>query len=199
MLKLESAAADVSEIFAKQANRGLCFHLRARLVEFLFVDQHVPREDESLSTFAGGCQSAVEQKFVQSESQVWPGTGRFRQPPRFARGCSTKVPALAPVQSAEPSLVESLTTILSPFSTELCTVVLKTFFLCVNQRRKPPARGGSLGTLARTTASQPLPPAIFDQYRSWSERSPRHPGPQPLPSTASLCSLPNLPPSCSSR
>src|SRR5437879_6166247 len=44
-----------------------------------------------------------------------------------AEGCSTKVPALAPVQSAEPSPAEPLTKVLSCFSTELSTVVLKTF------------------------------------------------------------------------
>src|SRR5258708_23684050 len=160
MLKLESAAADVSEIFAKQANRGLCFHLRARLVEFLFVDQHFPREDESLRTFARGCQSAVDQEFVQSESQVWSGTGRFRQPPRFARGCSTKVPALAPVPSAEPSLAESLTTILSPFSTELCTVVLKTFSACASLQEEEPPRKGRLSA---NLGAHPLPGHFFQQ------------------------------------
>src|SRR5258708_28926736 len=97
MLKLESPAADVSEIFAEQAHRGFCFHLRASFVEFLVVDQHLPRENESLRTFAGACQSAVDQKFVESEFQVWLGIAGFREQRAFARGCSTTVPALAPV------------------------------------------------------------------------------------------------------
>jgi hypothetical protein len=41
---------------------------------------------------------------------------------------TTKVPALAPVQNAELPVIESLTTIVSCFSTELSTVVLKTFW-----------------------------------------------------------------------
>jgi hypothetical protein len=48
---------------------------------------------------------------------------------------TTKVPALGAVQSAERSFVESLTTILPPFSTELSTVVLKTFFCGTSVRK----------------------------------------------------------------
>jgi hypothetical protein len=51
------------------------------------------------------------------------------------------VPALAPVQNAEPFPAESLTTILPSFSTELSTVVLKTFF--VRLKKKAAVEGGS--------------------------------------------------------
>jgi hypothetical protein len=53
---------------------------------------------------------------------------------------TTKVPALAPVQSAEPFLAESLTKILSPFSTEFSTVVLKTFSRALLQEEKAAPR-----------------------------------------------------------
>src|SRR5207302_8932956 len=113
--------------FAEQPDWGLRFHLRTGFVELLVVDQHLSRENKSLCAFARRSQPAVDQKFVQSQSQGWLGMvsrGRRAAP---AEGCSTKVPALAPVQSAEPSPAEPLTKVLSRFSTELSTVVLKTF------------------------------------------------------------------------
>jgi len=48
------------------------------------------------------------------------------------------VPALAPVQNAEPSLVESLTKIRSGFSTEFSTVVLKTCSSCWLKKKSRP-------------------------------------------------------------
>ena len=48
---------------------GVRFDLRARFFELLVVDQHFPRENESLGAFARGSQSAVDQKFVESEFQ----------------------------------------------------------------------------------------------------------------------------------
>jgi hypothetical protein len=56
---------------------------------------------------------------------------------------TTKVPALAPVQSAEPSLAESLTKIPSCFSTEFSTVLLKTSPALQSRKKKSRPQGGS--------------------------------------------------------
>ena len=60
---------------------------------------------------------------------------------------TTKVPALAPVQSVEPSLTELLTGILSKFCTEFSTAMLKTGTRLLLHRQKlpkakPPRKGG---------------------------------------------------------
>jgi hypothetical protein len=59
----------------------------------------------------------------------------------FVCNSTTKVPALAPVQNAELPVIESLTRILSGFSTELSTVVLKTFYI-VFRKEKSRHKGG---------------------------------------------------------
>jgi hypothetical protein len=67
---------------------------------------------------------------------------------------TTKVPALAPVQRAEPSPAESLTKILPLFSTEFSTLVLKTFAVfSKKEERAGPEKSG----LATLSPSVPLP------------------------------------------
>jgi hypothetical protein len=70
-------------------------------------------------------------------------------------GSTTKVPALAAVQSVELFRAESLTEILSRFSTEFSTVVLKTSsasspraFKNALQENEPPEKGRLQANLA---------------------------------------------------
>src|SRR5208283_4844963 len=115
-LKLQSAAAYVAQILAEQADHAILRHLCASLFHLLIVDQDFAGENQGLRTLAGSGETSIYEKFIDPNFQM-----KF-----FARSRTTKVPALAPVQSVEASLVESLTKILCPFSTEFSTNMLKT-------------------------------------------------------------------------
>src|SRR5208282_552588 len=110
--------------------------LSASLIELLIVDQHFPRENQSRRTFSRGSQAAFDEEFVESEFQGWLKIGELWRQPELICRRTTKVPALAAVQNAEPSLAESLTKIRSCFSTEFSTVVLKTFSAQVSLIKK---------------------------------------------------------------
>jgi len=125
--KFESAAADIFQVFAQQPNCGIRGDLRARLIELLVIDQDFPGENESLGAFSGGSQPTIKHEFVESEFQSWH-KNRLWERHTAAERCTTKVPALAAVQNAEPFPAEPLTKILRCFSTEFSTVVLKTFW-----------------------------------------------------------------------
>jgi hypothetical protein len=45
-------SAHIFQIAAKQTNFGVRTHLRAGFVEFLIVNQHFPRDNQSLSSLA---------------------------------------------------------------------------------------------------------------------------------------------------
>jgi hypothetical protein len=59
--ELESAAADVAEIAAEEADGSVVGYRVARLVELLFVDEDAAGEDEGLGAFAGGNEAALDE------------------------------------------------------------------------------------------------------------------------------------------
>src|ERR1700694_114637 len=89
-----------------------------------------------MRAFARQHQSALDEKFVESEFQkVVPFANTH---PRSApRRRATKVPAPAPVQSGKASANKSLTRILSRFSTEFPTLGVKNF--SISPRRPEPS------------------------------------------------------------
>src|SRR5580704_6189522 len=106
-LQLQSAAADVLEIFAKQADRHAIGNLSASLFGFLIVHQHRAGENHRLRAFTRRRQTTVHQQFVESDFHEDCKSGLRKRDSAIensARGCTTKVPALASVQSAEASL-----------------------------------------------------------------------------------------------
>ena len=66
-LQFESAAADILQIFAEQADRSIVRNLSAGFFDLLLVDQHFARENQSLRALARRGESAFDQKFVESE------------------------------------------------------------------------------------------------------------------------------------
>src|ERR1700686_2272778 len=68
-LQFESAASDVLQIFAEQANYAFRGDWSARFLELLIVHQHLARENKSLGTLTRGGQSAVHKQFVESNLQ----------------------------------------------------------------------------------------------------------------------------------
>src|SRR5580693_5907 len=103
---------------------------------------------------------------------------------------TTKVPAHAAVQRAEPSLAESLTKIVPCFSTALSTAVLKTLGNEFKQQKRAALRA-ALKDFSPAT-SRRLLPVTSDQYRSWNGRSAHHPDLPTPPSTGSSCWPPDL-------
>jgi hypothetical protein len=64
--ELESAAADVAEIAAEEADRGVVGDGMARFVELLLVDEDAAGEDEGLGALAGGDEAALDEQFVET-------------------------------------------------------------------------------------------------------------------------------------
>ena len=117
IFQCSKAASDVFQIFSQKPH--LCFSVdrRARFLDFLPIDQNFAGENQGLGALTRTCQPAFQQQFIQAEFQiVFPGMMS-----------TTKVPATKPVQGAEPTLDKLLTDVLSRFSTESCTGVLKSF------------------------------------------------------------------------
>src|SRR5437660_9699087 len=96
--QLEPASAAVLEIVAEHANHALRRNLRAGLANFLIVHQDLACKNESLCAFARRGEATIYKKFVESDFQ--------NQIPDkyFVRRTTTKVLALAVVQSAGASL-----------------------------------------------------------------------------------------------
>ena len=67
--QLQSAAADVLEIFAEQANHALRGNLCSRFLDLLIVHQHLARKNKSLRPLARGGETAVHKEFVESNFQ----------------------------------------------------------------------------------------------------------------------------------
>ena len=109
---LLSAPAAAAETAAINAEHLITTPLKPADLLFVFGT----REDERLRALTRTNQPTIDQKFVEPKFQI-----RL-----WAKGCTQKVPALAPVQSVEASLTESLTKILCPFSTKFSTNLLKT-------------------------------------------------------------------------
>jgi len=133
-LKLKATAADILEIFAEQTHRSVVYNLRTRFVELLLVDQYLSRDNQCLCAFARGDNSPVNEKFVESQFHIRPVVEVIITV-AWPSSCTPKVPALAPVQNAEPSLVESLTKIGLCFSTVFSTVVLKTSLFSIIRKK----------------------------------------------------------------
>ena len=68
--QLETAAADVLEVFAQEANIGCIVDAGSGLIDFLTVDQDLAGEYQGLGAFAGGGQAAFEQQFVEPNFQI---------------------------------------------------------------------------------------------------------------------------------
>ena len=68
-LQLQSAAADIFEISAEQANHGIRGDGRARFLKLLIVHQYFAGKNKSLGTLPRSSQSAVHQQFVESNFQ----------------------------------------------------------------------------------------------------------------------------------
>ena len=64
--ELESAAADVAEIAAEEADGGVVGDGVAGLVELLLVHEDAAGEDEGLGALAGGDEAALDDKFVET-------------------------------------------------------------------------------------------------------------------------------------
>jgi len=73
MLQLETAAADIFQVVAEQSDGRVRYNLRAGFIHLLLVDQHFSRENESACSLSRSCESAIHQKFVESQFQVWVG------------------------------------------------------------------------------------------------------------------------------
>src|SRR5262249_43512940 len=117
-IQLESAAANIAQILAQQANRGLGFNAFARFLDLLTINQNFAGENQRLCALARLRQSAFEQKFVESDLH--------KHPPRQEFLLTTEVPASKSVQSVQAFVAELLPKLLSGFSTRFCTVMLKT-------------------------------------------------------------------------
>ena len=143
--QLQSATADVFQIFAEEADGGVGLDLGSSFVELLIVDENLASEDQSLRTFARSGEAAVYQEFVETGFQGQysvPGTqysvhfsvlvkGYFAS--RFGAsfvgahcGCNSKVPALGTVQRAEAIPGDRVRNLVCTFSTEFSKNVLKT-------------------------------------------------------------------------
>ena len=66
-LQLESAPADVLQIFAEQADHALSGDLRAGLLDLLVVHQNLARENQSVRPLARCGQPTIHKKFVESD------------------------------------------------------------------------------------------------------------------------------------
>ena len=66
-LQLETAAADVPQVGAEQADGGGRRDGGAGFVDALLVDQNPARENERLSAFAGGGMTQIDQQLVQTQ------------------------------------------------------------------------------------------------------------------------------------
>jgi len=158
----------------------------------LLVHQHLAGENQRLGAFSRSRQSPIHEQFVESNFHA-----------RIVRRITTKVPAPAPVQSAEASSAESVTKILCRFSTEFSTEMLKTpatqegdrasttSSQQVPGRKKPPTQGGLAHVCGGIIPL--LLPAASDRYRSWRERFARRRAPRALPSNGSWCRPRRLP------
>src|SRR5207237_4099710 len=83
-------------------------------------------ENERMGAFPRGRQAPFNQKFVESEFQEELRT-RIARPRFLRRGCTPKVPAPAPVQSAEISVAAPVTKVVCYFSTEFSTAPVENF------------------------------------------------------------------------
>ena len=78
--ELESAATDVAQIGAEEANGDIVGDGVTRLVGLLFVDEDAAGEDEGLSAFACRDESAFDEKFVQTGFHGWIFIDEWRSP-----------------------------------------------------------------------------------------------------------------------
>jgi hypothetical protein len=125
-LKFEAAPADVLQIFAEQPDHGVLGDLRTRLVELLIVHQYFSRENERLSAFSRGSQSAIKKEFVESKFHGWLVTRFLSRDPLARAVVPRKCQPLRRCKELKRLSLESLTKIQSRFSTELSSIVLKT-------------------------------------------------------------------------
>ncbi len=67
--QFEAAAADITEIVAKQVGGRRRVNGRSRLFNFLLVDQNFSGEDERLRAFSRRRQTPLHQQFVETRLQ----------------------------------------------------------------------------------------------------------------------------------
>src|SRR6202035_391623 len=71
-LQFEAATANVLEVLAQEANIGSAVDASSGFIDFLPVHQDLAGENEGLGPFAGGAQTAFEQKLVETNFQHEP-------------------------------------------------------------------------------------------------------------------------------